>query len=57
MLAEAGRREYRIHSDAALRLNGKGYGFQKGSPTEDESEKCRQQLSNKLAILLLVERL
>ena len=40
VLAEAVKSRYEAHSDLALRLNGGDYGFQKGSPTEDESEKC-----------------
>jgi hypothetical protein len=40
MLAEAVKSHYGIHAEVVLGLDDRGYGFQKGSPTEDESEKC-----------------
>ena len=40
MLAEAVKSHYGIQAEVVLGLDDRGYGFQKGSPTEDESEKC-----------------
>jgi hypothetical protein len=40
VLAEAVKSGYEVQFHMVLRLNGGCYGFQKGSPTEDESDKC-----------------